>query len=117
MEHWGGGNVPVSYKTIATSAANQTYAAQLTELKATYDTLTDDEKMRCVLIRGNIFYHNNVITGEFSRTLAGSSNSYIQSMNISNQTYYIHKLPANTTSDETLSSNQYTLNLMLLSNY
>lgn len=54
------------------SAANQTYAAQLAELKTTFDTLTENEKIKSKLMigtAGNIFECSNV-NGYYTGTIA-----------------------------------------------
>ena len=113
----GGGNVPVSYKTIATAAANQTYAAQLTQLKATYDTLTDDEKMRSVLYTGGrILYNYNTSLGIFAYLIIYSTAfSPIDSAVLSTSKYFGKE--NNTVNDYSDQNNNAEIKLMLLSNY
>ena len=110
----GGGNVPVRYKEIAKASANQTYAAQLTQLKTTYDTLTDDEKRRSALLRGDGFLFINCGGNTFTRVSVDSS-LYLFSCNIANKTakYSI----GSSITDYSSQSNGQTLSLMLLSNY
>jgi hypothetical protein len=63
----GGGRV--KYRELAVAAANQTYGAQLTQLKTTWITLSDEEKMRCAIASddGLMLTGTSSIGGLFTR--------------------------------------------------
>ena len=118
----GGGNVPVRYKEIAKASANQTYAAQLTQLKTTYDTLTDEEKMRTALrigVRGTIFLNNSPNAATFSRPTSTAANAYIQQFDMNNASLVqvTMSTSGNSFATQSSSTNSSELYLMLLSNY
>lgn len=119
MEHWGGGNVPVAYKTIAISAANQTYETQLTELKATYDTLTNDEKMRAAIFFDNKIFINGTLNGTFYRNAADTIQCVCQIMNFGILKYIsvVTKTTGTTFDYSDSQSSTNPMYLMLLSNY
>ena len=85
----GGGRV--KYRELATAAANQTFAQQLTQLKTTWDTLTDEEKMRCIIYRGAglVFSPSYTGAGLYSCIVAYSTNAAINCMNIRDGEYWV----------------------------
>lgn len=118
----GGGNVAVRYKTIATAAANQTYGQQLTQLKTTWNTLTDDEKLRCIIkfnnTNGFIFRCNSVI-GWFVGTYLTATYGYMYGMLIQDCVYTVILNIGGSpiVENRTNNTNDVSLSLMLLCNY
>lgn len=55
------------YTVLKTATANTTYAAQMAELKAVFDTLTNDEKVRTAVIDGYIVYKLVDVRGRFTK--------------------------------------------------
>lgn len=119
MKMQGGGNVAVRYKEIAVAAANQTYNQQLTQLKTTFNSLTEDEKQRCILVIDN----SNGVTftpfyskvGVFQSSYCGPTTMYIYSLDIQAGTYYYWNGTSIANYTDTTSSNP--IKLMLLCNY
>ena len=116
----GGGNVSVRYKTIATAAANQTFGQQMTQLKATLDTLTEEEKRRCIFTYGSskaMFVHYS--ENSYSYIYTGTAQAQMFTMNFSTLHLYGVSFTAsgNNFSDSTSSTNATPMYLMLLCNY
>ena len=111
MEYGGG------YKEIAVAAANQTFGAQLLQLKTTWDTLTTEEKMRCVIYRGNglLFTPSYIGLGMYSCILAYSTAAAINCMNIQSGEYWVWGSSAGLV-DYSSTNHTSPLSLMLLSN-
>ena len=113
----GGGNVAVRYKEIAVADANQTFGAQLLKLKPTWDTLTNEEKMRCVLYRGSglVFTPSYIGIGMYSCIIATSMSGAINCMNIQSGEYWVWGSSAGLV-DYSSTNHTSTLSLMLLRN-
>ena len=60
MEYGGG-----QYEVIATSTSNKTYAYQLAELWSSYNSLTNEEKTRCVIIDSSVIFSPTTLNGRF----------------------------------------------------
>lgn len=80
----GGG---AGYSIVATSAANQTYAAQIAEIKTAYDNLTADQKLDAFILVGSYKYNPDVIGDDFTWARATSSNFRIHSISLVSGTY------------------------------
>lgn len=53
-------------QTLATGAANQTYAKQLTDIASTFNALSDDDKKRCILVSGaDVYQLQHYLLGDF----------------------------------------------------
>ena len=104
------------YRTLATAAANQTYAQQLAQLKPVWDELTLDEKLRCILVINstgkNVFTPFYSALGTFTAVLCTSTTPYLYSLDLTNLTYYWWN--GSTIQDYTNNNNPVTLFLMLL---
>ena len=98
---------------IATSAANQTYADQLTELETAFDALTADQQKRSALILGNASIARLANPGNkaFSMSLISGV------LTFANATYYLITKKAYTYDGSTvteISSNTSTIDMKLV---
>ena len=79
-------------KILETAAANQTYSVQMNILKVKYNTLGDDQKMRCVIRDGNAVYNQTNVSGAFARYVQGKTTTGLQwyggMFDISDLTFY-----------------------------
>lgn len=98
----GGGNVPVTYKIIATSAANQTYAAQLTILKSTWNSISNNDKItkQFRIVRdGHVgYYPSRDLLGNFVLINSNSTGIAIVTLDINDCTGYDVSCVASTNS-------------------
>ena len=116
----GGGNVSVRYKTIATANANQTYGQQLTQLKTTFNTLTEEEKMRCMVMYDNYMFNANTnAIGHFTRVNVNASSVIEAAVDCDSCRYLYASITSEglTITNKTSETNTSPMYLMLLSNY
>ena len=111
----GGLGREIGYEVIAEAAANQTFGTQLLQLKTTWDTLTDEEKMRCIIYRGGglVFTPSYIGLGMYSCILAYSTNAAINCMNIQSGEYWVWGSSAGLV-DYSSTNHAYALSLMIL---
>ena len=108
------------YKEIAVAAANQTYAQQLAQLKTTWDILTTDEKMRCVIVLGNVqmYSPSYFSVGMFCSLYCNANKFYSYNFDIANcKNYSWNSIDHLTPYDSSSDNNTNELSLMLLCNY
>lgn len=123
----GGGNVPVSYKTIAIAASGQTYQQQIIYLYPYYASLTENEKMRSIIKIGTGFLSNVAMatTGIYSSTSISNGDTSVTNEirmadNINDAVYWRIQTKTDGTivpNHRTTSTNNNTMELMVLSNY
>ena len=91
------GKATLKYKSLKISSGSGTVGSNLTELFSTYNTLTADEKKRCIIIIGNSINNNNLIlypstaesvSGQFGNVLYLAGHSYAIFADLSNKKYY-----------------------------
>lgn len=106
------------YRTLATAAANKTYAQQLAQIKPVWDELTLDEKMRCIVTIDNtnkvVFTPMAAAASWFSYAQCASNNAYITSLIIDSKTVYSWTCSTSSVHDDSSTNNMATLSLMLL---
>lgn len=85
-------NQALSIKTLATATANQTWGQQLAILYSKYATLTNSEKAKCFIVRGDddmIFYPQYISLGLFSALWASGNSWAIYTLNLSGSKYEV----------------------------
>lgn len=70
------------------SAANQTFAAQLTELKTVFDTLTDEEKRRSFIIIGDSKYSLTDVRGGYGFFRVNGTDLQVNTIWVANSTAF-----------------------------
>lgn len=103
------------YTVVATSAANQTFADQLTELEAAYDALSTTEKLHTALYlptAGSIYKMANVINKVFSSTSVISAGIRSSSASVSAHTWYSYD--GSTVSDISATTNTGAVELIIM---
>lgn len=113
----GGGRV--KYREIATAAANQTYGQQLAQLKTTYDTLTDEEKMRCVIHLNGLIFRASYISnnsGLHSCAVINATEGYIYCLDIVAKKRYslVNIVSGAAIQDQSSTTSSYVMSLMML---
>ena len=117
MDYMNIGGGKVYWKTIATSSTNQTYAQCLTELKTTWDTLTDEEKGKTRIVRDNsILNVLSISSGIFGMEYVASNNQKptIIQFNILTSVRYSGVIDGSAFTDSGSSNNAQALQLQLL---
>lgn len=77
----------IKYTKIAESSANVTYATQLGELKTTFNTLTEAQKLTAKLKQGTLFYDCYNTNGEFFATFPYNNVIRYRDLSLSNSKY------------------------------
>lgn len=98
--------------TVHTAAANQTYAAQLTELKPYFEALTAEQKQRCALDADGFIY-DILYTGSgyFNIVILSGSDIQYDIMNINACTFNV--TVSGTTTDKSSDTNSYPISLII----
>ena len=113
MQYVGG----VYYKTVATSAENQTWAKQLSDIKSAYNSLSNDDKMKCIIVSYVDIFIPGTISGDFRKFFVNSSGAtVVMYLNINNTTYQSGAVSSNVT-DYSSSSHNRSMELKVLSMY
>lgn len=106
----GGGSLSV----IATAAANQTYAAQLTELETAFNGLTTGQKYHAVIKLGNDLFAVQNLKGYFSRSRASASNAAVITFDIENHEAYAVTMATGSTTVTDNTNNTNTSDMVLM---
>lgn len=83
----GGGS---TLRLVETAAANQTYAAQCATLYTAFQTLTQEEKLRSIIVRGDLYinYPINLGSAAYARISGDTSNIYGDTFILSTGKFY-----------------------------
>lgn len=66
-------NARNKYEVLGTANANQTFATQIGQLKAVFDTLTDEQKLHSALKRGDdLYYITQLSLGRYQQSRTGA---------------------------------------------
>ena len=107
----------LKYEILAESPASAaTAGAKLTYLKPFYDALTDEQKVHCLLQRGNSYYRNYETTGSFFRFIGSASGFNIDVMSMGSEAAYqlILRTSGNTINDITTGADANTYRLIIV---
>ena len=77
----------VGSTVLATSTGSKTHAEHIGVLKAVWDTLSNNQKIKCKILRGNTIYYPTDIAsgaGRFSMMIIDNQNMYIEMIRMSN---------------------------------
>lgn len=109
-------NADIAYKVLATANANQTYRAQLTILKTTYDALSNKEKYRTCIKSGNIVAQFNNMVGRYTSTSMSGSEQYTFQFQIDTVSTFTSDITTSTTTitDETTQNNANSMELIYI---
>lgn len=76
-------------KLIGKSTGSKTFSQKLTEIKALYDALSDNEKMRCVLVVNTLVCQLvNAVNGTFISISTGTTSLDVSLANLSSATFF-----------------------------
>ena len=104
------------YKVLATAVANQKFSVQITQLYNTYDSLTEDQQRKTILLIGNAVWINQHIVGIFMNTTADSTQTRFGYTRFSDKTkveYVWNKSNHLTFYDQTDDTNSSLMRLVL----
>lgn len=111
-------NASLSEKVIHESAANKTYANQLSELESYYNGLTATQKHNAYIVEGNGYIYRCIYgaTGIFSFMQTGVSTTYLYASTLNLTAHTKAELTNNTNTNQSNTVNTNTLKLITIGN-